>query len=124
MIHLDTHVLVWLYAREVGALEPVLPRLEREALAISPMVLLEMQYLYEVGRTTEPARTVFEGLSERLDLRLAEAAFPSIVQHALALSWTRDPFDRLIVATALADDVPLLTRDAVIRAHCPLAVWD
>lgn len=124
MIHLDTHVVVWLYARDVGALRPVLPRLERETLAISPMVLLELQYLYEVGRTTEPARAVFDALSEPLGLRLAEASSPAIVQHALGLSWTRDPFDRLIVATAMADDVSLITRDTVLRAHCPLAVWD
>lgn len=124
MIHLDTHVVVWLYARDERALRPILPRLEREALAISPMVLLELQYLYEVGRTGEPAQPVFESLSERLDLRFAEASLVSVAQHALGLTWTRDPFDRMIVASAMADDVLLLTRDTALRAHCPLAVWD
>jgi PIN domain nuclease of toxin-antitoxin system len=43
---------------------------------------------------------------------------------AATLGWTRDPFDRVIVAHALADDLPLLTRDERIRRHCPLARWD
>jgi PIN domain nuclease of toxin-antitoxin system len=36
---------------------------------------------------------------------------------------TRDPFDRLIVANALVENLPLLTFDENIRAHCSLAFW-
>jgi PIN domain nuclease of toxin-antitoxin system len=51
MFHLDTHVVVWLYQGEVGRFPgPVLELLESETLAISPIVLLEMAYLKEIGR--------------------------------------------------------------------------
>ncbi|HLG72825.1 MAG TPA: type II toxin-antitoxin system Phd/YefM family antitoxin [Chloroflexota bacterium] len=39
------------------------------------------------------------------------------------ITWTRDPFDRLIAAHALATDTPLLTKDETIRQHLPLAWW-
>jgi len=37
--------------------------------------------------------------------------------------WTRDPFDRLIVAHAAANDARLLTKDEKIRRHYKRAVW-
>jgi PIN domain nuclease of toxin-antitoxin system len=44
-------------------------------------------------------------------------------RHARSLFWTKDPFDRLIVAHALAADAILLTADGTIREHCPQASW-
>ena len=40
-----------------------------------------------------------------------------LVNQALALTWTRDPFDRLLAAHSLARRVPLCTTDRVIRSH-------
>jgi PIN domain nuclease of toxin-antitoxin system len=45
------------------------------------------------------------------------------VLQALPLSWTRDPFDRLIVAQAAVRDAPLLTKDRAIRRRYRAAVW-
>jgi PIN domain nuclease of toxin-antitoxin system len=42
---------------------------------------------------------------------------------AVDMHWTRDPFDRLISAHALAAKAPLVTKDRTIRAHLPLAWW-
>ena len=41
----------------------------------------------------------------------------SLMRHALRLDWTRDPFDRMIVAHSSARRVPLCTTDRNIRAH-------
>jgi PIN domain nuclease of toxin-antitoxin system len=38
-------------------------------------------------------------------------------------AWTRDPFDRLIVANAMADGAPLITADETILANFRDAVW-
>lgn len=40
------------------------------------------------------------------------------------LAWTRDPFDRLICAQALADAAPLLTADRTVHEHLDMTVWD
>jgi PIN domain nuclease of toxin-antitoxin system len=37
--------------------------------------------------------------------------------------WVRDPFDRLIVAQASANDAPLITKDEKIRRHYKRAIW-
>jgi PIN domain nuclease of toxin-antitoxin system len=124
VIHLDTHVVVWLYAGDtsrfpVGARR----RLEREALRISPIVALELQYLHEVGRISESASAVLEDLSHRLGLAEDGGDFASVVTAARALAWTRDPFDRLIVGHAAVGGTSLLTKDRTIRRHYRHAVW-
>jgi PIN domain nuclease of toxin-antitoxin system len=45
------------------------------------------------------------------------------VRRASELTWTRDPFDRLIVAQAMGKNFRLLTKDAGIRRHSSLAFW-
>lgn len=122
-VHLDTHVVLWLYEPFLERLKPSMPHLEGRRLLISPMVLLELQYLYEIQRTTVPAVGVFSALAESSGLRLASSDWDGVVRIALGLSWTRDPFDRLIAAHAMADGLPLVTADERIRSHCPVARW-
>jgi PIN domain nuclease of toxin-antitoxin system len=54
MIYLDTHVILWLFARKGDGLSVrAMKLIESDTeLTISPMVLLELEYLHEVGRTT------------------------------------------------------------------------
>ncbi|MGH3927592.1 MAG: type II toxin-antitoxin system VapC family toxin [Pseudonocardiaceae bacterium] len=124
-MHLDTHVVAWLFAGRVDHLPPaVRRRLDTEPLMISPIVELELAYLYEIGRTSQPAGVVLPELRSSLGLTVSDTPFRSVVVAATALVWTRDPFDRLIVAQAITEDQPLLTTDEQIRKHCDLAVWN
>jgi PIN domain nuclease of toxin-antitoxin system len=44
--------------------------------------------------------------------------------EALNAAWTNDPFDRIIVSQALANNATgLVTADTTIRMHYPEAVW-
>lgn len=124
MIHLDTHVVVWCYAGDRARLEPVRHVLDGATLGASPMVRLELQYLYEIGRLRVPASTVVAELADTLGLVSTDASFGAVTSVAARMAWTRDPFDRLIVANAVVDGVPLLTRDETVRAHFPGARWD
>jgi PIN domain nuclease of toxin-antitoxin system len=66
---------------------------------------------------------VIADLERRIALRESDLPFQKVVSIATALTWTRDPFDRLIVAQAQAQRAPLVTADNVIRKHFKGAVW-
>lgn len=124
MIYLDTHVVVWLYAS--GKL--AIPIVAMEAICtgdvkISPMVRLELQYLYEIDRVSIPAATVCDELAGTIGLSTCDNPYSAIVAEALKLSWTRDPFDRLIVAQAALSESLLITKDESIHKHYPHALW-
>lgn len=125
VIYLDTHVVTWLYAGR----QDLLPEQVREAiqgcdLLISPVVRLELQYLYEIGRTRASASKVLHDLSGAIGLKLCAHAFIKVIERAERQSWTRDPFDRVIVAQASLEKSMLATKDRSIRSHYDNVVWD
>lgn len=125
LTYLDSHVLVWLYGLGGGSLSSAAREAIETAgeLRASPMARLELQYLYEVGRTSRPAETVMEALRAAVGLTICGAAFAAVARHAESYTWTRDPFDRLIVAQAALHDAPLVTKDQTLHAHYHRAVW-
>jgi PIN domain nuclease of toxin-antitoxin system len=125
MTYLDTHVVAWLFAGRPDLLPPaVRRRIERDDLVVSPMVVLELQYLFETKRTTEPADVVIRELQTAVDLRLCDLPFHRVAETAVAQSWTRDPFDRIITSHAVLRRAPLASKDATIRANYARVVWD
>lgn len=124
VIYLDTHVAVWLYEGRVELISPRLRALiEDESALLSPIVALELAYLFETGRMSAPAGSLLQTLGRDLGIRLCDLPFAGVVTAALRQSWTRDPFDRIIVAQAAMRRAPLITRDATIRAHYHRALW-
>ena len=124
MIFLDTHVAVWLYAGHLGPFPAdVQKRIDREGLMISPYVQFELSFLYEVGKVTVSPDVIVTELSRKLELSTADASVATVCGTARELSWTRDPFDRLISAHAVAADMPLVTKDRTIRNNLSLAWW-
>ena len=123
-VYLDTHVVLWLYA---GETERISKRaailLNAEQISISPVVLLELQYLQEIGRLAAVPRTIAGDLKKRLGVAVDDRSMQEVTERALEVSWTRDVFDRLIVAQASLDGARLLTTDRLIRKHYPKAVW-
>ena len=90
---------------------------------VSPIVELELAYLYEVGRVTEPAAAPLSALRKTIGLQVSDVSAAKLVQAATGLTWTRDPFDRLIAAQAIVADAPLVTADRTILDNFPLATW-
>jgi PIN domain nuclease of toxin-antitoxin system len=126
LIYLDTHVAGWLFAGESARFpRRVQSRLEGRELRVSPMVVLELGLLHEIGRLRDPPRVIMDDLRARVGLQVCdEVPFSTIAELAANLTWTRDPFDRIIVAHAASRDLPLVTKDETIREHYPRAVWD
>lgn len=108
MILLDTHALLWLDAghRRSRPLGRWAGRLYA-----SPASLLEIQVLAEVGRL-RLRRSTPAALAEDPRWLLDNPSSTGWFEAAWALGWTRDPFDRLLVAHARHRGWRLATADA------------
>ena len=123
-IYLDTHVVVWLYQKDLSKFSnKVLALMENNDLLISPMVVLELELLNEIGRLTVKSSEIISELQKTVALKVCDEKFSHVAHEAIDLSWTRDPFDRLIVANSLCANAKLISKDRTILKHCKNAVW-
>lgn len=117
-------MVVWLYTGQVEKLSGQAKELINENdIYISEIVRLELQYLHEIKRITDKSDEILSDLSNRVGLKVCDKSFNSIVGKALELSWTRDPFDRMIVANATLNGSILVTRDQSILRNYEKAKW-
>lgn len=113
---LDTHFLLWLALGSPRMAE--FPWLDRyHPWAVSPVSLLEIQYLAEVGRIEIAGRAFMERIARDGRFLLDELPLSMLIRHSLNLTWTRDPFDRLLAAHSTARRLPLCTTDRNLRLH-------
>ena len=124
MIFLDTHVIVWLYQADKNMFsERAQELLQEEMLAISPIVLLELEYLYESKKILHRGEQIVDELQKTIQLHIADDAWQKVCRFATTFDWTRDPFDRCIVAQAALHNEALLTKDANLLKKYEHAVW-
>ncbi len=88
------------------------------------MVLLELDYLHEIGRLRITADAILQILNGAFTIETDGSTFAKVAAEAAKLTWTRDPFDRLICANARVSGARLLTKDKQILANEPAAFWD
>lgn len=114
-----THIVVWLYTNSIDKISVVAQQyIESSELLICPMVLLELQYLFEIGKLLVQADEMYEDLHFRIGLRVDhETLWSRVVKEAITLNWTRDPFDRLIVAHTNVLNCHLISKDQMIKSH-------
>ena len=110
MILLDTNAIIWIVTRHRRS-RPLLR--ESTTFSVSPASVLELGLLADVGRLRVRLRDVIE------DDRWAVDDPPAAEWFARAAdeTWTRDPFDRLIVAHARLRRARLATGDASLLSH-------
>lgn len=122
--YLDTHIVVWLYSGEADLFsQKAKEQIENSDLYVSPTVLLELQYLFETKKILKHPHEILDDLVSRIGIRVCDLPFPQVVETALLENWTRDPFDRLIVAQALIRHAPLISKDKKIAKNYVNTVW-
>ena len=116
---LDTHFLIWILlgSRRLKRFPWIL---RHRPWGVSPVSMLEIKFLAEVGRLRLEAPRFFETLEADPRFVVDEPPLVAVVRHALGLEWTRDPFDRLLAAHSAVRRVPLCTTDEHLRRHHPL----
>jgi PIN domain nuclease of toxin-antitoxin system len=131
LILLDTHALLWLAAvpsrlsRKAAA--AIRRALRSGGLGLASISLWEIAMLLARGRLRFPGTV--EGALGSL-LAVTGVTIREITPAIAALAtqfpeeFSRDPADRLIAATARAEDLPLVTSDRLLRASPLLrTVW-
>ncbi len=124
MIYLDTHIIVWMYDNDKFIFpKTVLSVMEENDLFICPIVLLELQYLREINRISTEPSLIINTLKSSVNLQISKVSFENIVNASLSQTWTRDPFNRMIVGAASLNDNILVTKDAKILENYSNAFW-
>jgi PIN domain nuclease of toxin-antitoxin system len=111
VILLDTNAVLWLHSGHRRA-RPLLA--EGGSLYMSPASLLELQFLVEAGRLRLRAGARVGDLAEDDRWALDDPPAVTWFSRALELAWTRDPFDRLLVAHARFRGWRIATGDGVL----------
>jgi PIN domain nuclease of toxin-antitoxin system len=127
-ILLDTHVVHWWSAEPDRVSTAAREALEAaDELAVAAISWYELAWLAERERITVrvPVSTWLQGLAAQLRTIPIN---PAIAHTAVSLpsSFPGDPADRLIYATAIENDLRLVSKDSAIRDHPhpqPVAVW-
>ncbi|MEX2271428.1 MAG: PIN domain-containing protein [Vicinamibacterales bacterium] len=115
VILLDTHALAWVERGHRRA-RPLLK--SGRPLYVSPITMLELQMLHEAGRFELASGTVSRFFDDDRWV-LDEPPVARWFETSLSVGWTRDPFDRLLVAHARMRGWRLATADEAILAHLP-----
>jgi PIN domain nuclease of toxin-antitoxin system len=123
--YLDTHVVVFLHAGDASRMSiKAQNQIENTDLLISPMVLLELEMLFDKGTIKYSSSQILADLTQQIGLSVCQMPFAQVVRSAVTIKWTREPGDLLIVANAMANDyAPLVTKDERIRSGYSNVIW-
>lgn len=124
---LDTHTLLWFLAGSSKLSVKALAFIQdpRNTLFVSPAALWEIGIKDALGKLLLPE--LFEQLfPDRLDasnILLLPILIPHLQEHRRLPFHHSDPFDRLIIAQALAEDIAIISCDSEFPAYGVKLLW-
>lgn len=124
---LDTHTFIWMATGDPRLTPGTLGILTDPAneLLLSPISVYEMAIKIRLGKLNlgMPLQSFVDEAVRRS--RLTE--LPVRVTHSVAVEALplhhKDPFDRLLIATAVAEGIGLVSADAEVRKYAVTIVW-
>ncbi|CRN04154.1 type II toxin-antitoxin system VapC family toxin [Pseudomonas sp. Wu6] len=119
---LDTHILLWALNDDPRLSSKALRLIENAAdVYVSAATFWEMAIKVSMGKLDVDLDEIRDHCLESGFIQL-----PITSEHAIAVKelepHQKDPFDRLIVATAISEPMKLLTSDPQVAHYSPLAI--
>jgi PIN domain nuclease of toxin-antitoxin system len=125
---LDTHVFIW-WNSDYSKLSSKARNLiedENNELILSVVSVWEMQIKLQLGKLPVMPASL-DIIISRQQSENALAILPVQLEHVFAIDdlplLHRDPFDRMLVAQAKAENLPLVTHDAMISQYPITIIW-
>ena len=124
---LDTHTFLWhtLNDRRLSAAARALVVDPNNIISISPASYWEIAIKVRTGKYTLPGP--YEDFMRRQMLRNKIDVLHITVSHTAVVATLplhhRDPFDRLLIAQSLAEQVPLVSVDALFDRYGVTRLW-
>lgn len=120
---LDTHALLWFLSGDRRRInEDLRARIEADATTVSVASVWEIAIKVGLGKLEAPSN-----LPDRVK-QLGFDLLPVSVAHAWRVRdlprHHRDPFDRLLVAQAQVERLPIFSADPTLSAYDVKVVWD
>jgi PIN domain nuclease of toxin-antitoxin system len=124
---LDTHTFLWFAAepdRLSEQVRQILVHTENDLL-LSAASGWEIALLWKLNRIELPEDPAFfiPQVIQTLSLTPLFIGFETAITAATLPHIHRDPFDRLLVATAMREKVPLLSKDRIMTEYGVEVVW-
>lgn len=126
---LDTHVAIWTLVKPSLIPAGIAERIDKnpDNVFVSSVTIFEIATKFKLKRSDSPPFDGAEaiGFFERMHFQL----LPVTPQHAATVDRLDfhhpDPFDRLLVAQAIAEPLYLASRDPLIALYdCPRIPWE
>lgn len=123
----DTHTFLWalLHDHRLSAKAKEVLRSEDHELVFSLVSLWEIAIKIKTGKLNTIGSSVSYIRDEMnaYGLELLPIRYEHVLQLESLLPHHGDPFDRLLIAQALAESLPILTGDEVFRRYGVKVIW-
>lgn len=121
MILLDTCAFLWII-NDYTELSPAAVKAVKKSnqLFLSPITALEIAIKYKRGKLKLPTGDAFNWYNDSIvfwNITEKELSSEILMASALLPAIHKDPFDRIIVATALKHNATILTADKIIPQY-------
>lgn len=125
---LDAHALIWWLDDDQRLSSPAREAMEiADRLLVGAGSLVEIAIKYSLGKLDTTENWFDEAQASGIDVLaiswLHASRLQSLPYMRIAGREHRDPFDRLLAAQALADRIPIVTRDPALSAYGVATIW-
>ena len=126
-ILLDTHALLWWLSDDVALTRPARKTIAdtRNTLIVSAASAWEIGTKVRLGKlpTADDLADDFSGQLERDGFELMAISAEHAVRAGLLPGPHKDPFDRMLIAQAQAENLPLISNETLFESYGIRRIW-